>query len=369
MVSLVPVLEGERSVQAQNLTVYIVAGACNSSGQAVYSTLLCTRQPLTNSIAIRHLVFISLDILADSGVSRPKMIVLGGSASIDLARKVAKELNGKHGELEVKRFPDGEKYVRVVDDVKDQDVVVVQSLYRNPDEYIIELLLLVDALRDLGASSITGVVPYLAYARQDARFKPGEAVSSLTIAKLFETVGMTAFMTVDTHLHRLEDVSKVFHIPAHNLSAMPLLGKYAVENLSPKKPVVVGPDQEAEPWAATVAKELDAEHTVFHKKRVSSTKVEIDTGDVDFKGRDVIFADDIISTGGTIAESARACMKKGARRIFALCTHPVLADGAIERMKAAGVRKVIGTDTIPSSVSKVSVAPVIADGIRKTGMN
>jgi ribose-phosphate pyrophosphokinase len=297
------------------------------------------------------------------------MIVLSGSASTDLAGKVAKELNAKHVELEIKRFPDGEKYVRVLDDVKDQDVVAVQSLYRNPDEYIMELLLLVDALRDLGARSITGVVPYLAYARQDARFKPGEAVSSLTIAKLLETVGMTSFMTVDTHLHRLEDVSKVFRIPAYNLSAMPLLGKYAIENLDPKKPIVVGPDEEAEPWAEIVAKELDAEHTIFHKKRVSSTKVEIDTGDVDFKGRDVVFADDIISTGGTIAESARACLQKGARRIFALCTHPVLADGAIDRMKAAGVRRVIGTDTIPSSVSKVSVAPVVADGIRKTSRN
>jgi ribose-phosphate pyrophosphokinase len=297
------------------------------------------------------------------------MIVLGGSASIDLAGKIAKELNAKHGEMEVKRFPDGEKYVRVLDDVKDHDVVAVQSLYRNPDEYIMELLLLVDALKDLGARSITGVVPYLAYARQDARFKPGEAMSSLTIAKLFETVGMTSFMTVDTHLHRLEDVSKVFHIPAYNLSAMPLLGRYAIENLDPKKPIVVGPDEEAAPWASTVARELDAEHTVFHKKRVSSTKVEIDTGDVDFEGRDVVFADDIISTGGTIAESARACSRKGARRIFVLCTHPVLADGAIDRMKAAGVRRVIGTDTIPSSVSKVSVAPVIADGIRKTLRN
>ena len=338
--------------------------------KAAYTTLFCTGQ-----IPERYQGSGASSFYLPGRFSRVpeslerKMIVLGGSASIDLAGKVAKTLNAKHGELEIKRFPDGEKYVRILDDVKDQNVVAVQSLYRNPDEYIMELLLLVDALRDLGASSITGVVPYLAYARQDARFKPGEAVSSLTIAKLFETVGMTSFMTVDTHLHRLEDVSKVFHIPAHNLSAMPLLGKYAQENLNPKKPVVVGPDEEAEPWAAMVAKELDAEHTVFHKKRVSSTKVEIDTGDVEFEGRDVVFADDIISTGGTIAESARACTKKGAKRIFALCTHPVLAEGALERMKNAGVRRVIGTDTIPSNVSKVTVAPVIAEGIRKTNGN
>ncbi|HZD13338.1 MAG TPA: ribose-phosphate diphosphokinase [Candidatus Binatus sp.] len=295
------------------------------------------------------------------------MIVLGGSGSTDLAGKVAKESSAKHGEVEIKRFPDGEKYVRIIDDVKGQNVAIVQSLYRNPDEYIMELLLLVDALRDLGAESITAIAPYLAYARQDSRFKPGEAVSSLTIAKLFEAVGINAFMTIDTHLHRLEDVSKVFHVPAYNLSAMPLLGKYALENLSPKKPVVVGPDEEAKPWAAAVAKELDAEHTVFRKKRVTSTKVEIDTGDIDFEGRDVVFADDIISTGGTIAESARACVKNGAKRVFALCTHPVLAEGALERLREAGVRQVVGTDTIPSTVSKVSVAPVIAEGLKRYG--
>src|SRR5438309_10686058 len=118
--------------------------------------------------------------------------------------------------------------MRNMHDDKVQNSYFLQSLYLKPDEYIMELLLYVDALRDLGASSITGVVPYLAYARQDARFKPGEAVSSLTIAKLFETVGMTSFMAVDTHLHRSEDVAKVFHIPAHNLSAMQLLATDAV---------------------------------------------------------------------------------------------------------------------------------------------
>jgi ribose-phosphate pyrophosphokinase len=292
------------------------------------------------------------------------MIILGGSASTELAERVAKEVGVEPGRLEIKRFPDGEKYVRVLEDVKDQDVAIIQSLYRTPDEYVFEYLLLADTLRDLGARSITGVAPYLAYARQDARFKDGEAVSSLSLAKFFEAVGTTSFLTVDTHLHRLQDVSKVFRIPAQNLSAMPLLGRYAMDNLHPKNPVVIGPDEEAEPWAAAVAKELGSEHTVFHKKRVSSSKVEIDIGDLDVKERDVIFADDIISTGGTIAEAARLCKKKGAKRVFALCTHPVLAEGAVNRVKAAGVLRVVGTDTIPSPVGRVSVAPVIARALK-----
>src|SRR5881628_2788130 len=297
------------------------------------------------------------------------MMILGGSASEQLADRVAKEVGVEPGRREIKKFPDGETYIRIHEEVKGQDVAVVQSLYRNPDPYIFEYLLLVDTLRDLGARSITGVVPYLAYARQDARFFPGESVTSASMARLFEAAGTTSFLTVDCHLHRLGDVSKAFKIPALNLSAMPLLGEYARENFKPRKPMVIAPDEEADQWAGVVAKELDSDHIVFHKTRTrkegqTSSKVKVDAGSVDLKGRDVVFADDIISTGGTIAEAARACKKKGARRIFVLCTHPVLADGALKRIRTAGATRIVGTDTIPSPISTVSVAPVIAAALK-----
>lgn len=303
------------------------------------------------------------------------MIILGGSASGRLAERLSKELGFEPGRLEIKKFPDGEKYVRVREDVKGQDVAVIQSLY-GPDrnENIFEYLLLVDTLRDLGARSITGVAPYLAYARQDARFYPGEAVSSSSVARLFEAAGTTSFLTIDCQVRRLGGVARVFKVPAQNLSAMPLLGRYARENLTPRNPVVIAPDEQAEDLAAAVAKELDGEHFVFHKERLrkegaTSSKVSVDAGDLELKGRDVVFADDIISTGATIAEGARACRRKGAKRIFALCTHPILAQGAIKRIKSAGVSKVIGTDTIPSPVSRVSVAPMIAKAIRLQNEN
>src|SRR5213593_2763574 len=297
------------------------------------------------------------------------MIILGGSASASLAEKVAKELGQKPAEIEIKRFPDGEKYIRIHDDVKDKDVAIIQSLYRTPDEYIFEYLIIADTLRDMGASSIVGVIPYLAYARQDSRFYPGEALTSASVAKLFEAAGTMSVLTIDCHLHRLGDVSKVFKIPARNLSAMPLLGQYARENLKPRNPIVVAPDEEADQWAALVAKELDSDHVVFHKTRVrkegqTASKVKVEAGSADLKGMDVVFADDIISTGETIAEASKACKRRGSRRVFVLCTHPVLREGALKRMKAAGVLKVIGTDTIPSPVSKVSVAPVIAKALK-----
>src|SRR6266446_4891040 len=290
------------------------------------------------------------------------MMILGGSASSHLAEKVAKELGENVGRLEIKRFPDGDKYVRILDEVKGQDVAVIQSLYHKPEQHIyadlhiFELLMIVDTLRDLGAKTITVVAPYLAYARQDSRFYPGEALSSQVIARLLEDVGTTKFLTVDCHLHRLGDVAKIFKI-------------HALKAIHPKKPFVIGPDEEAEQWAATVAKELDAEHTVFQKKRVrkegaTESKVEITATEVDLKGRDEVFADDIISTGDTLAKATKICKKMGARKIYALCTHPVLADGALMRVKSAGIQKVIGTDTIPSIVSQVSVAPVIAAALK-----
>ena len=297
------------------------------------------------------------------------MIILGGSASTDLAGRVAKELGQKPVEIEIKRFPDGEKYIRIHDDVKNKDVAIIQSLYRTPDEYIFEYLIIADTLRDMGASSIVGVIPYLAYARQDSRFYPGEALTSASVAKLFEAAGTTLVLTVDCHLHRLGDVSKVFKVPAQNLSAMPSLGKYTRDVLKPKNPIVVAPDEEAEQWATVVAKELDAEHTHFTKRRIreegqTASRLELDTGSAEFKGRDVVFADDIISTGGTIAGAAKACKKKGAGRMFVVATHPVLAEGAITRIKASGVSKIIATDTIPSAISKVSVAPVLAAALK-----
>jgi ribose-phosphate pyrophosphokinase len=282
------------------------------------------------------------------------MLILGGSASQPLAEKVAKELGQEAGQL---------------DDVKDQDVVAIQSFYRTPDENIFELLLLADTLRDLGARSITTVVPYFAYTRQDSRFYPGEALSAASVARLLEFAGTTSFLTIDCHLHRLGDVAKVFKIPARNLTAMHELGKYAREHFKPHNPIVIGPDEEASQWAAVVAKELETEHTAFRKVRVrkegmTSSKVEVDAGEINLKGRDVVFADDIISTGKTIAEASKACKKGGAKRIFVVCTHPVLAEGALNRIKAAGVLKVVGTDTYPGPTSKVSVAPVIAAALK-----
>ena len=289
------------------------------------------------------------------------MIVIGGPTCESLASKVAKELGVDLGGLEARRFPDGEKYIRVLSDVKGQSVAVIQSIHHTPDELLFEYLLLADALKDLGAKRVTAFIPYFAYARQDERFKPGEALSFRTVAKLIESVGTDEIYTIDMHQHRVLKTSEVFKIPSHNLSAMPLLADYVKKLGKLEKPLVIGPDAEAEQWAKIAADRLQTDYDVFEKKRLGDAQVQVRPRRANANGRDVLIVDDIISTGGTIVEAAKILFSQGARRIQVACTHPILATGALEKIRAAGVIDVIGTDTVPGPISYVSVAPVIAE--------
>lgn len=293
------------------------------------------------------------------------MMIMGGSSSIALAVKVARELGKAASKLEIKKFPDGEKYVRVLDEVGGEDVVVIQSTYHKPDEYLLEYFLLADALRDLGAKKIVAVIAYFAYARQDERFKPGEAVSFETVTKLIESVGTSEIYTIDMHLHRVPEASKIFRIPAHNLSAIPLLAEYIQRNLLLDEPVVIAPDEEAEQWAKVAAETLNVDYDVLEKRRLGPERVRIEPRRLGVTNRDVVIVDDIISTGGTIVETVNVVRREGARKIIVACTHPLLIKNALAKIYEVGADAVIGTDTIPSPVSRVSVAPLIAEALRK----
>lgn len=293
------------------------------------------------------------------------MKIIGGSSGRVLATLVARELGLKPSGVEIKRFPDGEKYLRVEEDLAGQDVVIVQSIHHEPDELLFEYFLLCDTIKDLGAKKVIAVLPYFAYARQDNRFNPGEAVSFKTVTKLIEDVGTAELFSVDMHQHRVERASDLFRIPAHNLTAAPLLAEYVKAKASLEKPIVIGPDEESEQWASTAARVIGAEHDVLEKKRLGAEKVEIATRSLNVRGRDVLLIDDIISTGGTIIEASRILKGQGARRLIVACTHPILAHDALARIYESGAEIVVGTDTVPSPVSYVSVAPLIANAIRK----
>jgi len=296
-------------------------------------------------------------------------MIIGGSSSQDLAARVAKELNTKDGKLEIRRFPDGEKYLRVLDDVKNQDIAIIQSTHHTPDELVFEYLLLVDTVKDLGAKRVISFFPYFAYARQDERFKPGEALSFKTVSRLIESVGTDEIYTIDMHGHRVIKLSDAFNIPARNLSAVPLLADYVKKTYAMQKPLVIGPDAEAEQWARVAAERLGTDYDVFEKKRFGDRHVEMRPRKASAKDREILIVDDIISTGGTIVEAVKVLLEQGASTINVACTHPILAGNALERIKQAGAKNVVGTDTVPSSISHVSVAPLIADQVRKAGVS
>lgn len=293
------------------------------------------------------------------------MLVAGGSASKDLAEKVSKELDCEFVPIERKDFPDGEIYVRVPGEVDGKEILVVQSTCSPPNRNYMELFLTLDAVRDLGAEKISVAIPYLAYARQDKRFEPGEAVSLRTVSKLIESSGAQEIFLVDLHAHRIGSALDVFGIPTHNLTAAHLLAEYAEKECSLSDPVFLGPDEEAKKWARRAGEAIDADWDFMVKKRLDSKEVEITSRKLGVENRDVVIIDDIISTGGTMVEAIQILLEQGAKNVYSACTHPVLSGDALGDIKAAGAEEVIATDTIESEVSKVSVAPVIAEAIRQ----
>lgn len=295
-------------------------------------------------------------------------VVVNGSPSGLLGIRVAKEVSWPRIPVKVEHFPDGEIYVRVMGDVKGSTIYLIQSMALQPNAYLIEYLLIIDALRSLGAEKIIGVIPYIPYARQDARFMEGEALSMEVIARLIESSGTEALITVDMHLHRRRDPSEIFRIPVVNLSAAPLLTRYIAENYGLSDPLVIGPDEEAEQWAREGAEAIGTDYDVLEKVRKSATEVEIHPKKLDVSGRDVILLDDMITTGGTMVEAIRFMKDAGARRIIAACTHPLLVMRALERILSEGAEDVVATDTVTSVASKVSVAPLIVEGIRRLGL-
>lgn len=293
------------------------------------------------------------------------VIVTSGSPSKTLAWKVAQELSADYLDTEVKRFPDGETYVRFLGEVKAEEVVVVQSLGHQPNHYLVELFLMLDALKDLKAKRVVAVLPYFAYARQDERFKPGEAISLKTVSRLIEAAGADHIFTIDSHRHRVVDQDELTTVPLDDLTAMGELAKYMAIKYEMTNPAVIGPDAEAGAWAKTAADALSVDYDALEKKRFDAETVEIKPRHLNLKGRDVLIVDDIISTGNTIIKAIDVLKKNGAKDVYVACTHPLLVLNALVRIYQAGAVDVVGTDTVQSAISHVSVAPVIAKAVKK----
>lgn len=292
------------------------------------------------------------------------MLVTFGSSGEVLARSVASILGLTLLTPERRSFPDGEQYVRIDGDIRGKDVAVFQTLALRPEQLLFEYSLLVDALKEGGARTVVGVIPYLAYARQDRVFRPNEPLSARLVPRLIEAAGTDRVVTVDMHLHRFREAREVFSIPAQNLTAMPLLASYYREHHGSSGITVVGPDSESEQWASLVATELGAPSIILEKERVGDREVKV-SGDLSLRGRDALVVDDMVSTGGTMIEVIGRLRREGVRRVDALVSHALLVGDAAGGMKKAGLGELIATDTVPGSASRVSVAPLLAAALRK----
>jgi len=293
-----------------------------------------------------------------------KPLVIGGSNGEHLAIELSQLMGLELVSVEIKKFPDGETYVRILGEVSGRDVVYINSLQRSPNESLIETLLTLDALRDLGAARLIAVIPYMSYARQDSRFNPGEAISVQTIAKLFKSMRLDHLVTVDMHLHRITDPSSLFGANFHNITGVRELAKYIKRNYSVENTVVIGPDEEAEQWAKIMAEDLGGlEYGVLKKTRLTAEKVTVVAEGLNVQGKNVIIVDDIISTGGTIVEAVNTLRNLGAREIYVTTVHPLLIGNAYARLLRLNLRDLVGTNSVLSPISKVSIAPAIGEKI------
>lgn len=287
------------------------------------------------------------------------LLIIGGSASQKLAAKIANELKCPLIPIETRRFPDGERYIRIKGEL-DNEAIVVQSTGYPQDENLMELFLILKNLKSMGIENIKVVIPYFGYGRQERRFKSGEAISAEIISELIEVAGATEIFCINLHE---ESITDFFQIPTHNLSAMTLIASHIQQNLD--NPVIIAPDKGALGFAKEIADILGCEYDYLEKVRISPEVVETKTKKVNVKGKEAVIIDDIISTGGTIVNAARILKEHGASKVIVSCVHPVLVEDALLKIFAAGVDDVIATDTLLSDVSVISVAPLVAAAMLK----
>ena len=304
------------------------------------------------------------------------IVIIGGSASQDLAANVARELGEDLCYVETKKFPDGERYLRIDGEISDE-VTVIQSTGYPQDENLMELLFIIANLKDLGAKKVRVVVPYMGYARQEKRFNPGETISAKIICELIQAAGADEFITFNIHE---ECVLKFFDIPARNISAMPAIAEYLDKKYFRKtneKPLIIAPDKGAYGFAQEMSEIIGCDCTYLTKVRLGPDKVETKIVDVrcdsesentvnvdSVKGMHAIIIDDIIATGGTIVNAINILKQYGASSIDVCCVHPILTNNGATRIYAAGAGKIIGTNTLSSDTSRVSIAKSIADALR-----
>jgi ribose-phosphate pyrophosphokinase len=296
------------------------------------------------------------------------MKIFTGNSNIGLAQEVVRNLGTVLGKSKVKNFSDGEINVEIDESVRGMDVFVIQSICHPVNNNLMELLILIDALKRASAERITAVLPYYGYARQDRKVSPRAPISAKLIADLITTAGASRILTVDLHAGQIQGF---FNIPVDHLFAAPVLLEY-LKKLKDEL-VIVSPDAGGVERARAYAKRLNTSLAIIDKRREGPNVSQVMNIIGDVSGMVAILVDDMVDTGGTLVRAAYALMEKGAKTVYACCTHPVLSGKAVEILSESPIEEMIVTNTIPlreeakgcPKIKVLSVSSLLADAIRR----
>lgn len=306
------------------------------------------------------------------GVSKTQMKIFTGNANPALTEEICQVLGVPLGKADVSRFPDGETKVRVLEDVRGRDVFVVQPTSPPVNDHLMELLILIDAMRRASAARITAVIPYYGYGRQDRKHEGRVPITAKMVANLITEAGVHRVMTMDLHATQIQGF---FDIPVDHLYAMPVLLSH-VEELGLTDLTVLSPDPGRIKLSEAFSRRLGGQLAVIEKRRVGDSEVERGHVVGEIKGRSVLIADDMISTAGTISQAVRTAHEYGAREVYIMATHPVFCGRAFEHLKGLPVKELAVCNTIPIkkkpeqiNLKVLSVASILAEAIRRTHGN
>ncbi len=299
-------------------------------------------------------------------IDTKNVAIFAGSASTDLAAKIAEALGLHLGDMQVEHFADGEFSVYYKDSIRGKDVFLVQSTYPSSDN-MMELLLMIDAAKRASAHYIAAVIPYFGWARQDRKDKPRVSIGAKLMADLLSTAGVTRVITMDLHADQIQGF---FNVPVDHLYASMVFIDYLRQTSDLSRTVIATPDVGGAKRANSYAKFLGVPMVICHKSRAKANEVAEMTIIGDVEGKDVILVDDIVDTAGTICKAADLMMANGARSVRAAASHAVLSDPATERINASALKEIIFTDSIPlrkqsDKIHIVSVANIFAEAINR----
>ena len=297
--------------------------------------------------------------------------VFGGSAHPALTQKIVDCLGVTQGEVRLERFPDGEIFVKILENIRGSDVYIIQPTCYPPNDNLMELLIMMDAMRRSSAARITAVIPYYGYGRQDRKDQPRVPITARLVADLLEAAGATRVLTLDLHAQQIQGF---FNIPVDHLYASPVIVKH-LKSLNLPNPVVVSPDAGGLKMAYAYSQMLGTGVAFVGKQRKGPSEVEAVTLVGDVKGCQAILVDDMTTTAGTLTEAARMVSEHGATSVYAAVTHGVLTPKGLERLKASPIEEIVVTDSVPhdqsdmDGVTELSVSELLAEAILRIHRN